>query len=128
MEYLGFWVTRNGIRLINKKVEAIVNMMPPMRLKLVRAFVGLVNYYRDMWARMTHLIHPLTALTPNKVKFKWTDVEQKAFDDIKRAIAHETLSAYLYFNTCFDVYTDARDYQLGSVIGQGGKTISFCSQ
>ena len=29
MEYLGFWVTRTGIQPINKKVEAVVNMMTP---------------------------------------------------------------------------------------------------
>ena len=26
MEYLGFWVTRNGKKTINKKIEAITNM------------------------------------------------------------------------------------------------------
>ena len=29
IEYLGFWVTREGIKPIDKKVEAIKNMMPP---------------------------------------------------------------------------------------------------
>ena len=29
MEYLGFWVTRNGKKTINKKIEAITNMKPP---------------------------------------------------------------------------------------------------
>ena len=51
MEYLGFWVTRNGICPVNKKVESMVNMIPPKNIIQVRAFVGLVIYYRDMWAR-----------------------------------------------------------------------------
>ena len=29
MEYLGFWVTRYGIKTINRKIEAITNMKPP---------------------------------------------------------------------------------------------------
>ena len=28
MKYLGFWVTRYDIRLINRKVEAIVHIIP----------------------------------------------------------------------------------------------------
>ena len=28
MEYLGFWVTRNGVKPINKKIEAITNTNP----------------------------------------------------------------------------------------------------
>ena len=70
MECLGFWVTWNGIQPINKKVEAIVNMTPPKNTKQVCAFIGVLNYYRDMWVRLSHLPHPLTTLTPNKLKFK----------------------------------------------------------
>ena len=29
MEYLGLWVTRDGVKPINRKVEEITNMMPP---------------------------------------------------------------------------------------------------
>ena len=29
LEYLGFWVTRNGIKPINRKIEARTNMKPP---------------------------------------------------------------------------------------------------
>ena len=91
-------MNQNGIQPINKKVEAIINITPPKTTKHVRAFIGLVNYYMDMWDRRSHLIHPLTALTSNKVKFKWTDVEQKGFDDIKRDVAHDTLLPYPDFN------------------------------
>ena len=83
IEYLGFWVTCNGIRTVNKKVEAKVNMTPLKTQKHVRVFIVLLNYYRDMWAKRSHLLHPLISLTSNKVKFKWADVEQKAFDEFK---------------------------------------------
>ena len=61
------------------------------------------------------------------MKFKWADVEQKAFDDIKRAIAQDILLVYLYFNKSFDTHTEASNYQLGAVISQNGKPIDFCS-
>ena len=48
MEYLDFWVTRDGIQPIDKKLSAIINMIPPNSTKQVRAFIGLVKYYRDM--------------------------------------------------------------------------------
>ena len=43
-----------------------------------------------MWVRLSILLHPLTVLTSTKVKFKWTDVKQKVFYDIKLAVAHDT--------------------------------------
>ena len=48
-------------------------------------------------------------------------MEQKAFDDIKRVLAHDTLLAYTDLNKLFDIHTDAIDYQILAVISQGEK-------
>ena len=79
MEYLSFLVTRTGIRPINIKVESIVNMTPPKNKKQVRALIDVINYYRDMWDKRSHILHPLMALTSPKVRFKWISVEEKSF-------------------------------------------------
>ena len=100
-------------------------MTPPNNTKELRAFIGIVNYYRDMWARRSHLLHPLTALTPNKENFKWTGVEQKSFDDIKHAVVHNTLLAYPDFNIRCDIHMDDIDYQLVAFISHYGKSIAF---
>ena len=63
-------------------------MTPPKNMKEVCAFIGIVNHYMDMWDRRLHLLHPLTALPSTKAKFKLTDMEQKAFYDIKHTITH----------------------------------------
>ena len=98
MEYLRLWVTLNGICLIKTKVESIVNITPLKNKKQVRAFISLANYYRDMQARWPHLIQPLTIFQSEKGTFKWKNVEQKEFDDIKHVVDHNTLLAYPYFN------------------------------
>ena len=59
------------------------------------------------------------------MKFKQSDMEQRAFEEIKHAVAYDTLLAYLDFNKHFDMNTDAIDYQLGAVIIQNGKPIAF---
>ena len=75
MEYLGFGVTRDGVKPINKKIEAINNMKPPTFKKEERNFKGVINYYRDVWPRWSHTLEPLTRLTYIKRKFKCTQVE-----------------------------------------------------
>ena len=69
-------------------------MTPSNNSKQVQAFIGAINYYRDMWARQSNILHPLTALTSPKVKFKSTGVEQRVFDEIKHTVAHDTLLEY----------------------------------
>jgi len=51
IEYLGYWITRDGIQPLPKKVEAIQHIAPPTSQKQVRSFIGLINYYRDMWPK-----------------------------------------------------------------------------
>ena len=46
MEYLGLGVTRDGVKPINKKIEAITNIKPPTSPKRVQTFIGVINYYR----------------------------------------------------------------------------------
>ena len=62
------------------------------------------------------MLQYLTELTPNRVKCKWTYVKHKAFEDIKRTVAHNNLSDYPDFNAQFYIYTDARNFQLGVFI------------
>ena len=102
-------------------------MMPSNITQQVRAFIGLVNYYRDMWARRPHLINLLTVLMSNKVNFKCTGMEHKSFYDIKHAVAQNTLLAYPDFNKRFDIHTDSSGFQLVAVIIQDGKPRGFYS-
>ena len=60
-----------------------------------------------------------------KVKFKWKDVKQQAFDKIKEIVARNTLLIYRDFNECFDIHINASDFQLVAVIIQNGKLIAF---
>ena len=70
IEYLGFWVTSDRITPADKKMQAMKNMKPPTYQKEVHQFVGVLNYYRGIWARRSHTLAPLTNITSRKVKFK----------------------------------------------------------
>jgi hypothetical protein len=45
-------------------------------------------------------------------------VHQQAFDNVKAAIAKETVLAYLDLSKPFEIYRDASATQLGAVIAQ----------
>jgi hypothetical protein len=55
LEYLGYNISREGIRpSAQKKVDAILQIKPPTTRKQLRRFIGMVNYYRDMWPLRSH--------------------------------------------------------------------------
>ncbi len=58
IEYLGFILTREGIKPQPRKVQAILALNPPNNGKELRHFLGMVQYYWDMWARRSDMIGP----------------------------------------------------------------------
>ena len=58
MEYFNFRVTRYGITPINGKIEVITNMKAPTYQKYVRKFIGVINYYHDVWSRQSDMLVP----------------------------------------------------------------------
>ena len=61
-------------------------MKPQKIQKQVRDLIFLVEYYEDMWSRQSNVLHPLTEVTSNKVKFRWKYAEQKFFYDTKSKV------------------------------------------
>ncbi len=62
IEYLGYILTREGISPQLKKVQAILTLEPPQNVKGLRHFLGMVQYYRDMWAKRSEMLAPLSDL------------------------------------------------------------------
>ena len=62
LEYLGYWISQEGIQLLKKKVEAILKISKPTTKKQLCSFIGIINYYRDMWRGQASLLAPLSKL------------------------------------------------------------------
>ena len=62
VEYLGYLLTRDGIKPLPKKVKAILDLEPPKDVRGVRRVLGIIQYYRDIWEKRSHVLAPLPTL------------------------------------------------------------------
>ncbi len=63
-----------------------------------------------------------------KKPWRWDPICQQAFDNVKTAIAKETVLAYPDFSKPFEIYMDTSSMQLGAVITQDNRPIASFSR
>ena len=65
----------------------MINYPVPHSLKKLVSFLGATGWYRKFIAGFATIAEPLTALTQKNGKYKWTEDQEKAFDQLKAQIA-----------------------------------------
>jgi hypothetical protein len=95
IEYFSYILTREGIKPQPKRVQVILALNPPTNVKELRHFFGMVQYYRDMWAKHSEMLTPLTYLVgecgktkttkknmTKKKPWRWDPIRHQEFDSI----------------------------------------------
>ena len=63
VQYLGHYISGQGLEPIPEKLESLQQMPAPMDLTEVRKFLGFVGYYRKFIPKYSDIARPLTNLT-----------------------------------------------------------------
>lgn len=92
------------------------------------SLLGAINFVRSVIPNCSTLLHPLSKMTSKNVKFEWTAQHDDILEKIKQYICENTSIKHIDFNKEIDIYTDASDHGIGSVIMQNGKPVWFVSK
>ena len=120
VDFLGYIVSREGIRMDPSKVAAVMDWPAPRTLTHLQAFIGFVNFYRRFIPRFSEKCLPLTNLLPQGKKITWTEEAQGAFDALKEAFRDHEHGVLAYFDPARStiVETDASDAAIAACISQ----------
>jgi hypothetical protein len=120
VEYLGHIVSKEGTSPHPKKVEAAMKLLPPRNVTEVRAFLGLVGYYRRFISSYSLIAKPLNQLTQKGVLFVWGEPQQKAFEKLKGKLLSAPILARPDPHKPFILDTDYQKYAVAAVLSQVG--------
>lgn len=134
VEFLGHYVGRDGLRVMEDKIEAVRDWPVPTTMRELRAFLGLAGYYRRFVKGFSEIALPLTELTRNAThrRLQWGARQQLAFIELKRALQETPVLALPDPALPFVVNCDASGYAVGAVLqqdrGAGLQPIAFLSK
>jgi hypothetical protein len=74
------------------------------------------------------LVKPLTSLLEKGKEFKWDDVCQNYFQELKKRLTTAPILVMPDIHKRFDVYCDASHLGLGCVLMQEGRVIAYASR
>ncbi|KAK9800185.1 hypothetical protein WJX73_005436 [Symbiochloris irregularis] len=107
VEYLGHIVTDRGVKMDQKKVDAVKQWPIPRTKPELRSFLGLAGYYRKFIKHYAQRVHPMSELLKDAVEFTWGEPQQKAFEDLQTAMTSAPVLAIPDPSLPYEVYTDS---------------------
>ena len=139
IEYLGHIVSKDGIEVNPKKIEAIINWPRPRMVTQVRSFLGFCNYYRKFIFKFAQVAKPLHKLCSGDNASKkrslvvWDNDCELAFLELKDRCSKTPILAYANYQKPFKIHTDASELGLGAVLYQDqddatSRVIAYASQ
>ena len=119
VDFLGHEISKEGVRPMSSKVDAISRFPAPSSVKNLQEFIGMVNYYRRFIPNIARMMTPLNdALKGKPKKLLWEPPQQAAFEETKAALCRATTLGYQDPKADLRLTTDASNIACGAVLEQ----------
>ena len=118
-QYLGFYVNKNGISMVSRYKEKVLDWPAPQSAKELASFLGFCNYYRNFIKDFSFLTNEMNS-AKNKEKFEWTEEMNKKFLLLKEKFREAPIRAFPRYdsNEPFQLAVDFSKDNLGAVLTQ----------
>ncbi|UYV63094.1 hypothetical protein LAZ67_2003108, partial [Cordylochernes scorpioides] len=132
LEILGHITNQQGIKPAEYNIKAVRDLPHPKKVKEVQSFLGMCSYYRKFIKDFSLIADPLTGLIRKNAQFTWTEKQEEAFQNLKKALINPPILGHFDPNAATYIHTDASNYGLGATLVQiicgEEKVISYLSR
>lgn len=119
VQFVGMTVTEGGLKPGKSQCQAIKNFPIPKNQHDLRRFIGMTGYFRRLIPKYAEKARALTELTKQNVNFEWTEVQNHAFEELKRILTEpNVLKLYNPHAEVTELHTDASAVGLAGILMQ----------
>lgn len=118
VNYLGYIVSKQGIRPDPTKINSIKKMPTPTNTSELRSFLGMVNFYAKFVRNLSHILHPLYELLKKGKTWIWSSACEKAFNQVKELLLGNKVLMHYDPKRELIVTCDASGRGIGGVLSQ----------
>ena len=132
IKFLGHIIGKDGVKIDNEKLEAILNMPKPENVTDLRRFLGMVNHIGKFINNLATLTAPLRPLLHKDIAWIWNKEPDDGFQKIKEAITQTPVLTFFDPKKPIKLNADSSSYGLGAVLLQqeeeGWRPVAFASR
>jgi len=120
VEFLGYIIGRNGIKMSEGKVRVMLSWETPKSLTEVQSFLGFANFYRRFIQDYSRIARPLTKLTKKEAEheWKWNPEAERAFQELKKRFTTAPILAHFDATRPVIIESDTLDFAIGAILSQ----------
>jgi hypothetical protein len=115
---LGHKVSRLGLSTHVEKVQAVMDLVRPMKMSQLQTFLGMVVYFSAFHSLLRHHSRPALQLLRKDLHWNWGAEQEHAFLAAKTALQNSPVLGHPIQGLLYRLYTDASDDTLGCALQQ----------
>jgi len=118
VEYLGYRLSADSVRISEKRIEAVNKIQPPKNVKALQRLLGMFNYFKKHVPDYSKHTYNMRRLLKKDADFIWTQACQVELDYLKARLVSDPILKPIDFNRDLVISCDASIYGIGFVIMQ----------
>ena len=116
VECFGHLIDKDGLHTSPLKFKAVKDAPTPSNLSELRAFLGLINYYRKFIPNVSTELSTLYSLLQKGNQWSWGPKEKECFEKAKSLLMSPTLLVHFNPNKPLILSCDASSIGVGAVL------------
>jgi hypothetical protein len=115
---LGHIMSKDGIKIDPKRIEAIYTINIPRNVKEIQSFLGKINFFRRFIPNFVEIVKLIIDMLKKKSETKWTSEEKSSFQRINKVISEAPVLASPDYTKEFLIFSFASEHTIAVVLLQ----------